>query len=521
MASIRTRLSIAYAGALISALAAFGAALYVARRAAAYQELGHEAILEADRVLRAIRSHQTSNGSESVADTVTGEGIGGLRHMRLSKELSERLERLGGYFIVLDREGRAVFSSFAVRRLHPDDLLQLQEVALRLPAGGDAAARVPLTRDTAAIRRLLIVARSDTAVNPAVSRVVAGVPTATADLAPRLLFGTMLVVAPFVLLLSLPLAYYIGGRTFRPVDQLINEVEAITDGRSLHRRLPTDPSNDELSRLSATLNAMMGRLEHSFAALRRFTADASHELKTPLTVLRADVERAMNPATRASERAVALEEALQEIARMADLVDSLLTLARADEGRFDLVREPTRLEPLVREVYETATILGEDAGLAVSLPVLEDATVLADGRRLRQLFLNLVTNAIKYTPRGGRVEISLARRAQGAEVAFAVRDTGIGIAAADLPYIFDRFWRADRARSRSSERSGFGLGLAIAQWIAQAHAGTLTVQSRLGRGSVFTVTLPTTADLPSREPGPAAAARDGLERPERTPADAT
>src|SRR5918999_1121613 len=447
MASIRTRLTIAYAGALVSALAAFGTELYVARRAAAYQELGQRAIVEADRVLEAVRSHQTGGGVVSVADSLDK------RQHRLSKELSEHLERLGGYFIILDAGGRSTFSSFAVRRLHPDDLLRLQEVALRLPAAGNAAARVPLSRDTVIAKRLLIVARSDTALGPAVAHVVAGVPTDLADLPSRLLVGTMLVVAPFVLLLSLPVAYYVGGRTFRPVDQLINEVEAITDGRSLHRRLPTDPSNDELSRLSTTLNAMIGRLEHSFAALRRFTADASHELKTPLTVLRADVERAMNPSTRGGERMVALEEALQEIARMADLVDSLLTLARADEGRFDLVREPTALEPLVREVFETATILGEDGGLAVSMPVLETATVLADGRRLRQLFLNLITNGIKYTPRGGRVEISLARRAHSGDVAFAVRDTGIGIAAADLPYIFDRFWRADRARGGLAGRN--------------------------------------------------------------------
>jgi two-component system OmpR family sensor kinase len=520
MASIRTRLTVAYAGALVGALAAFATALYVARRAAAYQDLGQQAIIEADRVLEAIRAQDLLDGSAvAVGDTALPGGAAGLRQARLSKELSERLERLGGYFIVLDATGRSVFSSFAVRRLHPDDLSRLQEVALRLPARGDAAARVPLVNDTAVAKRLLIVARSDTSVAPLVSRVVAGLPTDTADLAPRLLVGTMLVVAPFVLLLSLPLAYYVGGRTFRPVDQLINEVEAITDGRSLHRRLLTDPSNDELSRLTATLNAMIGRLEHSFAALRRFTADASHELKTPLTVLRADVERAMNPGTRGTERMVALEEALQEIARMADLVDSLLTLARADEGRFDLVREPTRLEPVVREVYETATILGEDAGLAVSLPMLEDATVLADGRRLRQLFLNLVTNAIKYTPRGGRVEISLARRPQTNDVAFSVRDTGVGIAAADLPYIFDRFWRADRVRSRSSERAGFGLGLAIAQWIAQAHGGVLTVQSRLGRGSLFTVTLPTIEDVAAGESSSASSASELSNRPERASAE--
>ena len=185
----------------------------------------------------------------------------------------------------------------------------------------------------------------------------------------------------------------------------------------------------------------------------------------------------------------ALEEALQETARMSDLVDSLLTLARADEGRFDLHREPVALGPLVRDVLETAVILGEHAGLIVTLSVLEEGMVDGDVRRLRQLFLNLITNAIKYTPKGGKVELSLSHRV-GGEIAFTVRDTGIGISAADLAHVFDRFWRADRARSRGSERSGFGLGLSISQWIAQAHGGRVTAQSRLGRGSVFTVVLP-------------------------------
>jgi len=173
---------------------------------------------------------------------------------------------------------------------------------------------------------------------------------------------------------------------------------------------------------------------------------------------------------------------------MADLVDSLLTLARADEGRFDLYREPVQLGPLVREVVETARLLGEEGELTIDAPLIEEAEVLGDLTRLRQLMLNLVTNAIKYTPRRGRVTITLAR---GEEVvSLSVVDTGIGIAAADLPYVFERFWRADRVRSRASERGGFGLGLAICHWIAQAHGGQLSVQSRLGRGSTFTVTLP-------------------------------
>jgi len=206
----------------------------------------------------------------------------------------------------------------------------------------------------------------------------------------------------------------------------------------------------------------------------------------------------MSTAGSPTEQLVALEEALHETRRMADLVESLLTLARADEGRFDLHREAVRLEPLVREVFETALILGEDAGLGVSLPVVEPATVLGDRTRLRQLLLNLVTNAIKYTPRGGRLELALTVRDHVATV--AVRDTGIGISAADLPYIFDRFWRADRARSRAAERGGFGLGLAISQYIAQAHGGALTVHSRLGRGSTFTVTLPVADENAPRLP---------------------
>jgi signal transduction histidine kinase len=176
---------------------------------------------------------------------------------------------------------------------------------------------------------------------------------------------------------------------------------------------------------------------------------------------------------------------------MANLVESLLTLARADEGRFDLHREVVPLEPLVRDVAETANILGEEAGITVTLGAIAAVSVGGDVVRLRQLFLNLITNAIKYTAKGGSVELSLTLADGLAQ--FAVKDTGIGIAGADLPFIFDRFWRVDRARTRV-ERGGVGLGLAISQWIAQAHGGSILVSSRLGRGSTFSVSIPAVSD---------------------------
>ena len=496
MWSTRARLAAAYAGLLFATLVTFCGAVYFARRASAYQELGRRAVRAADLVLAQLAAIERSGKRLTTRDST-----GGSVTVSPQSELRNILEPLPGYFLVLDQQRRLLYSSFAVRQLPTDDQDDLNSIGIDLNPGG-AAAIVPLPRDTVLGGRMLLVARSDSSLRPNISKVIAGLPTIDAEVPPQLLLGTLLLLAPLMLLLSVGIAYVLAGNTFKPVDQLINEVEAITDGRSLHRRVPADEADEELSRLAETLNRMIGRLQTSFGALRRFTADASHELKTPLTVVRADVERAMHPNAGTHERMQALEEAMQEIARMSDLVDSLLTLARADEGRFDLHREPLSLEPLIRDVFETALILGEDAGVSVSLPLIEDAVVQGDSTRLRQLFLNLITNAIKYTPRGGHVEMTLSLRNNN-EIGFAVRDTGVGIAAADLPHVFDRFWRADRARSRrvvgespdGTRGGGFGLGLAIAQWIAQAHGGTLTAQSRLGRGSIFTVLLPiSTAD---------------------------
>jgi signal transduction histidine kinase len=400
----------------------------------------------------------------------------------------ERLQSIPGYIVVVDTAGRAVYRSNDVMRLKGEDMATLQAQLQDLPKSGEA---LIFSLDSLE-EKLLFVSHSLPGTPGGLSRIASGAIATRASTVPREYLLDSSLIVPLIIGAAGLGAFVFLGRTQRQLAEITTEVAAITDGRSLHRRLALSEDTTDFADLVTTLNAMIGRLETSFGALRRFTADASHELKTPLAVLRADVERAMHHNSTQTERMVALEEALQEVRRMTDLVESLLTLARADEGRFDIYREPIELQPLVQEVYETALILGEAQGVTVNLPFTTDVVVLADRTRLRQLFLNLVTNAIKYTPSGGKVELGLGRHPD--TVTFAVRDTGIGISAADFPHIFERFWRADRVRSRMSERGGFGLGLAISQWIAQAHGGTLTASSRLGRGSLFTVTLPILSD---------------------------
>jgi signal transduction histidine kinase len=516
VASIRARAAGAYAAALSGTLALFAGTLWVARGASGDRELQRYVNEEAEVAVRLLGQ---ARGPGLALTEVQDPLVGPLAVVRVQL----LLDVLPNIVLVTDTAGRVVYGTPEARVLAVGGASALVRTAAQL--NPTLAGKFQVTRDTAgaagayararglAPREQVLVVRRDVGPDLAPLRsVIVATPTRSARRAQQELLGAALAIGPVVLLLSAGAAWWIAGRAVRPLDRMVTELEAITDGRSLHRRLaigglaPGEPESegaDELARLGATVNAMIGRLETSFAALRRFTADASHELKTPLTVMRATVERAMGAPPNSAEQFVALEEALQEISRMAALVDSLLTLARFDEGRFDLHREPVALRPLVRDVAETAHLLGEASGLTIEVSALEPATVLGDPMRLRQLFLNLVTNAIKYTAPGGHVELAL-RQVEGAAT-FSVRDTGMGIAAADLPYIFDRFWRADRARSRrvggaeAGERGGFGLGLAISQWIAQAHGGHIAVASRLTRGTTFTVTLP----VPSEPAGDA------------------
>lgn len=483
MLSTRVKLTAAFVAGLIAVTITLFLAVLTARNNAVYHDIAQYAAAQGDLAARVI-TDAAQSGQKVVATDDTA------LIPFLSPNVVDRLQAVPGYIVVVDTAGRAVYRSNDVMRLKGQDMTTLQTQLADLPKSGEA---LIFSLDSLQ-EKLLFVSHSLPGTPSGLSRIASGAAATRASTVPREYMLDALLIVPLIIVAAGVGAFLVLGRTHRQLAEITTEVAAITDGRSLHRRLALSEDTTDFADLVTTLNAMIARLETSFGGLRRFTADASHELKTPLAVLRADVERAMMETSSQTERMVALEEALQEVRRMTDLVESLLTLARADEGRFDLHREPTELQPLVQEVYETALILGEAQGVTVNLPFTTDVVVMADRTRLRQLFLNLVTNAIKYTPAGGKVELGLGRHPDN--VTFAVRDTGIGISAADFPHVFERFWRADRVRSRMSERGGFGLGLAISQWIAQAHGGTLTASSRLGRGSLFTVTLPIANDGP-------------------------
>jgi signal transduction histidine kinase len=479
--SVRSWLTTRYALLLLGSLVALTVALYVARSSAASQEATLLA-QERARLTQLILRRTSAAGAPITVPGRRTEPIPELsqRRPQLEPQVRELLNALGGYVWVL--ADTLLYESPAVRQLGDTIVARVNEELRFMRDRGASSARVHL-RGTG-----VLVERQETLPNGQLLRVVAGVPLSDVSLPPSELLLSVLVILPFLLALSIGGAHLVAQAAVEPLGRITREVVDIADGRSLHRRLHPETTHAEWAQLTAQLNEMIARLEMSLGALRRFTADASHELKTPLAVLRANVERAMQAPPGGSDQMIALEEALQETTRMADLVESLLTLARADEGRFDVVREPVELDGVAREAFETALILGEHAELTVTMPYNDTCIVDGDRTRLRQLFLNLITNAIKYTPRGGEVELNL--RASEQEAIFTVRDTGIGIAAIDLPNIFDRFYRADRVRSRLGERGGFGLGLSIAHWIAQAHGGFLTAQSRLHRGSTFTVSLP-------------------------------
>jgi two-component system, OmpR family, sensor kinase len=477
--TIRGRLTAWYSLALALTLAAFATVLYFARRSASYQDLDRRIQSEASLTAGILAESYRARGVLVRADSAG--------HPVLIPDLAALLEAVPDFLVITARDGNLLFASSDARALTFQQVERLRDLA-SAPISGRASGTLQLGPNGPQIRYAVHYV-SDA--GPQFGAILAGANVRSAELGAEQLLSTFVLILPLGLVVALLMGTWIANRALTAVDQIITEVREITDGRSLHRRLAVPVVKDELGRLVETLNEMLTRLARNFAALRRFTADASHELKTPLTVLRAGVERAVTTPNLPQETLVTLEETLQEIKRMTELVDALLMLARADEGLAALHREPVDLRSIVAEVQETGELLAEEAGVTMEVATpAEPVVVSVDASRIRQLILNLVTNAVKYTPAGGSVRMQLGP-ANG-RVALSVADTGIGIAAGDLPHIFDRFWRADSARTRTGERPGAGLGLAICKWIAEAHGGQIDVVSRPGRGTTFTVVLPWT-----------------------------
>jgi len=292
--------------------------------------------------------------------------------------------------------------------------------------------------------------------------------------------------APAVLLIAALGGYLISRRALAPVDEMTQAARSIGI-QNLSQRLAVPPTGDELQRLAETWNDMLARLETAVKRLSQFTADASHELRTPIALIRTTAELTLRRERSLETYRGALTEIMAESERTSRLVEDLLLLARADAGLPALPLERVGLAPLVREICEQGQVLAEARQLQISADLPDDPVfVSANDAALRRLLLLLVDNAVKYTPAGGRITVSVGQDTAGATL--AVRDTGIGIPDSALPHVFERFYRADDSRNRDA--GGAGLGLSIAKWIAERHHASLEAESVLGQGSTFRVRFP-------------------------------
>jgi heavy metal sensor kinase len=292
-------------------------------------------------------------------------------------------------------------------------------------------------------------------------------------------------VLPLGLLLATVGGWVLARRALKPVDEMTQAAHRIS-GDSLAGRLQETGTGDELDRLAKTLNDMLGRLDNSFRQTRQFSADAAHELQTPLTILKGEIEVALRSSRSPDEYRGVLQSNLEEIDRISSLVAGLLLLARADRGVLRLDLQPVKLEELLEEVGEQMRRLAENQAVSLHYGLMEPASIQGDREHFKRLLVNLIDNAIQYTPAGGKVTLSLSCDGKWARV--GISDTGIGLSADEQAQIFNRFYRA--AEARSQRGGGAGLGLSIAQSIAVAHGGRIEVESTPGQGSTFTVSLP-------------------------------
>ncbi len=298
------------------------------------------------------------------------------------------------------------------------------------------------------------------------------------------LFVIQMIAFPFILLISIIGGLVLSKISLRPIDEITRRADDIS-ATNLSLRIPEVKSKDEVGHLTRTLNQMIERLENSFNQIKKFTSDVSHELRTPLTILQGELEIALRKQKSPDEYEMVLVSALEEVARLTNVVETLLDLSRAESGQIKMNMTVGNLSKLVQSIVEDAEILAEAKGSRIQYNIDENVLLPFDGARMHQAVLNIIDNAIKYTPRGGSIYIELAKKAKTAEI--IVRDTGIGIEKEELEHIFDRMYRVDKARSKNI--SGIGLGLSIVKWIIEGHRGKIKVDSIVNKGTTFKVIL--------------------------------
>ena len=452
--SIRVRLTLWYVALLAVILVAFSGVLYVSLSRSLSQELDLTLSTEATRL---IASMDFGSGGPQLG----GEGPDNLR--------------IGTVAALYDSAGRRLLA-YDPRQLLP----ALPDALARAAQGRQTFMTAPLPDGTQ--WRVMTTPVTENGIQIGILQV--GRPVAEVNATLRQLALLLALAVPFTLLVASAGGLFLAARALDPIDRITRAAAAI-GAEDLSRRL-NFRTRDEVGQLAATFDRMLDRLERAFGRQRQFTADASHELRTPLTMLASQIDVALERERTPDEYIELLQSLREDGARMAQLVSELLTLARADAGQQLLAREELDLGELVRSVAEAMQPLAVQRGVQLNEDVKQQALVLGDQTRLTQLVINLVDNALRYTSPGGTVSVAVMGQAGWATL--RVEDTGVGIAAEHLPHLFERFYRADPARARTD--GGAGLGLAIAQWITQAHGGQISVDSTLGQGTTFSVRIP-------------------------------
>ena len=455
-ASIRLRLTLWYIIILAVILAAFSAGVYLLLRHDLYQNLDRSIQNRADALLNIIQ--------------VEGDQLV-LPGQVASEDPDE------GFTRVFDASGSLRFgNSVALDQVPVDTRVVANAIAgtatTRSIKIGDDPVRVkmlPIIRD-GVILGALEVGQAQDNVSDTLSRLL-------------LIMG---IAYPVALVLASLGGIFLAGRALSPIDNITRAARQIS-AEDLNQRLKLRLPNDEVGRLARTFDEMIARLDDAFKRQRQFTTDASHELRTPLTIIKGQIDVSLQKEREPEAYRQVLQAVNDEVDRLIRLAGSLLTLTRADAGQIPLSFENIDVGEVVTGVSEQVRPTAVDKGAELKIDPGPPVTIQADEDLLLQLMLNLLDNAIKYTQSGG--EVTVGWKVNGNKVEMRVHDTGIGISAEHLPYLFDRFYRADKARSRAE--GGVGLGLAISRWIAEVHGGSINVNSAPGKGSTFVILLPT------------------------------